>query len=45
MVFIFQLVNTVYYIDWFANIEESLNPSDSYSVSPTYTLGIQIAND
>ena len=26
MVFIFQLVNTVYYIDCLANIEESLNP-------------------
>ena len=26
MIFIIQLVNTVYYIDWFANIEESLNP-------------------
>ena len=26
MVFIFQFVNVVYYIDWFTNIEESLHP-------------------
>ena len=25
MVFIFQFVNVVYYIDWFADIEESLH--------------------
>jgi len=28
MVFIFQFVNVVYYIDWFADIEESLHPWD-----------------
>ena len=28
MVFIFQFVNVVYHIDWFANIEESLQPWD-----------------
>ena len=28
MVFIFQFVNVVYYIDWFADIEESLYPWD-----------------
>ena len=28
MVFIFQFVNVVYHIDWFANIEESLHPWD-----------------
>ena len=26
MAFIFQFVNVVYYIDWFADIEESLHP-------------------
>ena len=26
MDFIFQFVNVVYYIDWFADIEESLHP-------------------
>ena len=28
MIFIFQFVNGVYYIDWFADIEESLHPWD-----------------
>ena len=28
MAFIFQFVNVVYYIDWFADIEESLYPWD-----------------
>ena len=28
MIFIFQFVNVVYYIDWFADIEESLHPWD-----------------
>ena len=28
MVFIFQFVNVVYYIDWFVDIEESLHPWD-----------------
>ena len=28
MVFIFQFVNVVYYIDWFADIEVSLHPWD-----------------
>ena len=28
MAFIFQFVNEVYYIDWFADIEESLHPWD-----------------
>ena len=28
MFFIFQFVNVVYYIDWFADIEESLHPWD-----------------
>ena len=26
MAFIFQFVNVVYYIDWFADIDESLHP-------------------
>ena len=30
MVFIFQFVNVVYYIDWFVDIEESLNPWDNH---------------
>ena len=28
MAFIFQFVNVVYYIDWFADIKESLHPWD-----------------
>ena len=28
MVFIFQFINVAYYIDWFADIEESLHPWD-----------------
>ena len=32
MVFIFQFVNVVYYIDWFADIEESFIPISEVSV-------------
>jgi len=33
MVFIFQFVNVVYYIDLFADIEESLHPWDNQGLS------------
>ena len=38
MVFIFQLVNVVYYIDWFADIEESLHPWDKAHLLMVYDL-------
>jgi len=38
MVFIFQLVNVVYYIDWFADIEESLHPWDKAHLAMVYDL-------
>ena len=37
MVFIFQFVN-VYYIDWFADIEESLHPWDKAHLVMMYDL-------
>ena len=38
MVFIFQFVNVVYYIDWFADIEESLHPWDKAHLVMAYDL-------
>ena len=38
MVFIFQFVNVVYYIDWFADIEESLHPWDKAHLIMVYDL-------
>ena len=38
MVFIFQFVNVVYYIDWFADIEESLHPWDKVHLVMMYDL-------
>ena len=36
--FIFQFVNVVYYIDWFADIEESLHPLDKAHLAMMYDL-------
>ena len=38
MVFIFQFVNVVYYIDRFADIEESLHPWDKAHLVMMYDL-------
>ena len=38
MVFIFQFVNMVYHIDWFANIEESLHTLDKAYLVMMYNL-------
>ena len=38
MVFIFQFVDVVYYIDWFADIEESLHPWDKVHLIMMYDL-------
>ena len=38
MVLIFQFVNVVYYIDWFADIEESLHPWDKAHLVMVYDL-------
>ena len=38
MVFIFQFVNVVYYIDRFADIEESLHPWDKAHLVMMYHL-------
>ena len=38
MVFIFQFVNVVYYIDWFADIEEFLHPLDKAHLVMMYDL-------
>ena len=38
MVFIFQFVNVVYHIDWFANIKESLHPWDKAYLVMMYDL-------
>jgi len=38
MVFIFQFVNVVYYIDWFADIEEFLHPWDKAHLVMVYDL-------
>ena len=38
MVFIFQFVNIMYHIDWFANIEESLYPWDKVHLVMMYDL-------
>ena len=38
MVIIFQFVNVVYYIDWFADIEESLHPWDKAHLVMVYDL-------
>ena len=40
MVFIFQFVNAIYHIDWFANIEESLHPWDKPTWSWCLTFWI-----
>ena len=37
-VFIFQVVNVVYYIDWFVDIEESLHPWDKAHLVMMYDL-------
>ena len=36
MAFIFQFVNVVYYFDWFADIEESLQPWDKAHLVLTF---------
>ena len=36
MVFIFQFVDVVYHIDWFANTEESLHPWDKVHLITMY---------
>ena len=36
MVFIFQFVNVVYYIDWFADIKESLHSWDKAHLFMVY---------
>ena len=38
MAFIFQFINVVYYIDWFADIEESLHPWDKPHLVMMYDL-------
>ena len=38
MVFIFQFVNVVYYIDWFVDVEESLHPWDKAHLVMMYDL-------
>ena len=38
MAFIFQFVNVVYYIDWFADSEESLHPWDKAHLVMEYDL-------
>ena len=38
MAFIFQFVNVVYYIDWFADIKESLYPWDKAHLVMMYDL-------
>ena len=38
MAFIFQFVNVVYYIDWFADIEESLHPWNKAHLIMVYDL-------
>ena len=38
MFFIFQFGNVVYYIDWFADIEESLHPWDKAQLVMMYDL-------
>ena len=38
MAFIFQFVNVVNYIDWFADIEESLHPWDKAHLVMVYDL-------
>ena len=38
MVFIFQFVDVVYYIDWFLNTEESLHPWDKAHLVMVYDL-------
>ena len=38
MVFIFQFVNVVYYIDWFVDTEETLHPWDKAHLVIMYDL-------
>ena len=38
MIFIFQFVNVVYYIDWFVDIEESLHSWDKAHLVMMYDL-------
>ena len=38
MAFVFQFVNVVYYIDWFADIEESLHPWDKAHLVMMYYI-------
>ena len=38
MAFIFQFVNVVYYIGWFVDIEESLQPWDKAHLVMVYDL-------
>ena len=44
MVFIFQFVNMVYYIDQFAYIEESLHPSNKRNLIMVYELFNVLSN-
>ena len=44
MAFIFQFVNVVYHIDWFANIEESLHPWEKARLVMMYDL-FNMSND
>ena len=38
IIFSFQFVNVVYYIDWFVDIEESLHPRDRAHLVTMYDL-------
>ena len=40
MAFIFQIVNVVYHIDWFVNIEESLHPWDKAHLVMMYIFNV-----
>ena len=45
MVFIFQFVNVEYYIDWFADIEESLHPWDKAHLVMMYDLSDMLVDE
>ena len=38
MVFIFQFVNMLYYVDWFVDVEESLHPWDKALLVMMYDI-------
>ena len=44
MVFIFQFVNVVYYIDWFVDIEEPFDPWDNAHLVMMYDLFNMLLN-